>query len=99
VFRAVLYVPSEDPAHVRWVLVCGDYCSARGYLITAIAGVWADVVAMVRCEGADIVIAARRDHLPPDRLPRLEIAAEACTEATGRLQLPARTTRTSEGRQ
>lgn len=78
--RAVIFVPTEDPAHARWVLVCGDHCRRRGYLLTAIVGDWADVAAMVKYEEVDIVVAARWDHLPPDRLPRLEIPAGECAD-------------------
>ena len=93
--RAVIFVPSLDPAHVRWVLVCGEFCSRRGYLITAVVGSWADTIAMVMERAADIVVTARRDHLPPDRLPRLEIAAEACTDVRAlAADPPKRTSRT-----
>lgn len=82
--RAVIFVPALDPAHVKWVLLCGEYCSKRGYLVIAIVGVWADTLILVLEKAADIVVTARRDHLPPDRLPRLDVVAEACAEVLSR---------------
>lgn len=78
-YRAVLFIPHEDPAHDRWVLVCGKYCNSHGYLITAIAGCWESAWAMLVDHAADIVVMARRDHLPPDHMPRTEFVEEEHT--------------------
>lgn len=64
--RAVALIPTDDPAHTRWMVVCGEYCSRNGFLITAIARNYLDAVSMLACRGADIIVAARRDHIPPD---------------------------------
>lgn len=75
-YRAVVFVPSEDQAHKKWLRVCGERCTTRGYLIIAVAGEYADAVEMVLLREADVIVVARREHLPPGRLPLMEIVAE-----------------------
>lgn len=76
--RAVILVPSEDRAHRKWLTVCGDFCSRHKVLITAVARNYVDALSMLVCGGADIIVVARRDHLPPDPI---RVVAEEC--ATG----------------
>lgn len=85
--RAVIYIAahlSENEVG-RWLKSCVDYCAARGYEIADIVldrhggAAWADVLTAVT-GGADaeahVIVVAHRDHLPRNRIPRLEVASE-----------------------
>ena len=47
-------------------------------------GSWDDVVDLLVRGVAQIAVVARREHLPPDRLPRLEVIAETPPQAPDR---------------
>lgn len=81
VLDAVVFVPYEDPAHERWVHVCCEHCAEHNYRVVAVAGTYADAIAMLFEHGSNVMVVARWDHLPPDRLPRIEIVADiACAD-------------------
>jgi hypothetical protein len=69
VFGPALYLPT-------YANQCFDYCSVKGYEIAGIVqGDWQAVVAMLTAGAAGVAVAARPEHLDPDREPRVEIAA------------------------
>lgn len=74
---AILFVPSGDH---RWLDLCGQYAARRGYTVIAVVSDWADVQELAREHNA-VVVYARDEHLPPDRLPRVERALEDCDPA------------------
>lgn len=79
--RAVIYVPAGREAN-RWREVCMLYCANRGYEVVGVVtaprnvGRWRDVRAMARRDALDVLVAARRDHLPAGRRPRIEVVEE-----------------------
>lgn len=72
---AIIFVP-PDPASRPWLVICAQYCVRCGYHVVAVVSDWEDVVRMLKDDGIDIVVVGRREHLPPDRTPRLEIITE-----------------------
>lgn len=80
---AVVFVPAT--AIVPFAKQCLDYCAARGYEIAGvIRGDWAAVARMLITGAASIVVVARREHLDPDREPRVEVLAEVASLALPR---------------
>lgn len=70
---AILFVPSSD--FRRWLDLCGEYAARHGYTVIAVISDWDDVQSLAR-EHSAVVIAGHRDHLPADRLPRIELVTE-----------------------
>jgi hypothetical protein len=70
--RAVLFIPPD--AH-RWLESCAQYAARHGYEVIAIVAAWADADHMAHQHDA-VVVTGRRDHVPADRLPRLEVVLE-----------------------
>lgn len=79
--RAVIYVPAGRDAD-RWQRRCMHHVQRRGYELVAIVAdegdgaQWASVRALIDAGDVEIVVVAKEDHLPPDRLPRPEVAEE-----------------------
>lgn len=69
---AVLFLPSGA---CNWLDTCAKYTARHGYQVVAVVSVWADAVRLAR-QHAAVVVAGQREHLPADRLPRLEIVVE-----------------------
>jgi len=82
--RTVIYVP-DTPETDRWYRLALQYCEMRRYEVVSVVtertggGCWTDVVEMLRTGEADVVVIGRRDHLPAQRRPRVEVIAEAST--------------------
>lgn len=76
--NAVLFVPTGHGAD-RWLTVCAEYAARYRYQVAAIATDWDSVVTMVLQGEAEVVVVARRDHLPVMRTPRLEVITEIQT--------------------
>jgi hypothetical protein len=76
--NAVLFVPTGHGAD-RWLMVCAEYAARYRYQVAAIATDWDSVMTMIRQEEAQVVVVARRDHLPEYRTPRLEVVTEVQT--------------------
>lgn len=85
--NAVLYVPTGHGAD-RWLLVCAEYAARYHYEVAAIASEWDSVVQLLLQGEAQVVVVARRDHLPAMRTPRMEIVTEVQTAPAA--QRPAR---------
>lgn len=78
--RAVIWV-AVDPEWERHAARCVEYCTRMGYELVGVvsagaAGQWASIDRMLTEGRAEIVVAAQRDQLPPDRTPRIEVVAE-----------------------
>lgn len=74
--RAIIYVP-DDEDRGRWEDACLKYCDRRGYEVVALVvggpDRWNDAMDMMYAHEADVVVVASKDHLPPDRTPRVEV--------------------------
>jgi len=85
--RTIIYVPDTADTD-RWYRLALDYCERRRYEVVSVVtersdgGCWADVVEMLRVGEAEVVVVGRRDHLPAQRRPRVEVIAEATTPRT-----------------
>ena len=49
---------------------------------------WPDLVAMLATGTAQVLVVARPEHLPPGRLPRLEVATPAAAPGLPRARRP-----------
>jgi hypothetical protein len=72
---SVIYVPDGISAKA-WIEQCVRHCSAQGYQLVAIASNWADVIRMLMAGHADVAVTGRRDMVPRNLTPRLEVVAE-----------------------
>lgn len=80
VTTAVVFVP--DHLFDQHAPECLAYCTACGYEIAGvIQGDWRAALAMLADGLATVIVVARRDHLPPDGGPRIEVASEHATPA------------------
>ncbi|MFI6819695.1 hypothetical protein ACIBJE_01935 [Micromonospora sp. NPDC050187] len=76
--RVVIYGPAEGGG--QWERHCATWCERAGYQIhgrvaeTPDAAHWPDVVRMMATGEIDLVVMESWGHLPPHRVPRLEIA-------------------------
>lgn len=76
--RAIIYVPAGqfDPHANR----CMDYCKQRGYTFEGIIrDDWEEANRMMRDGQTSVVLVSRREHLDPNRKPRIEVVAEQPT--------------------
>lgn len=72
---AVIYIPSADLKVAA--VACLEYVAACGYQMAGIVvGRWNDAHALALNGTVDVVVVAERSHLPPDRVPRIEVVAE-----------------------
>lgn len=81
---AVVFLPPGVPGAGLWTDACGEYIERRGYRLAAVCGAWGDAVRMVLAGEAEVVVVGRRDHLPADRKPRVEVVTEAASTAENR---------------
>jgi hypothetical protein len=78
--KAVIYLPTVDTG--RWERICLAWCEAKNYLVvgrifeTGDGTAHASMVAMLSSGEADIGVVGSLDHLPPDRVPRVEVAQQ-----------------------
>jgi len=78
--RAVIWI-AADPEWDRYAGWCVSYCTRKGYDIVAVVdgragGRYDDAWQLTRDGRADVIVTPARDHLPADRLPRIEVVAE-----------------------
>lgn len=72
---AVIYIPSADLKLAA--VACLEYVAACGYQMAGIVvGRWNDAQSLALDGTVDVVVVAERSHLPPDRVPRIEVVAE-----------------------
>ena len=73
--RAIIFVP-DDAERERWEKICLAECDRLGYRVVALVrgGVekWGDLRRMLTSGEADVLVVARKEHLPPNRVPRTE---------------------------
>ena len=72
---SVIYVPDGISA-AGWIEHCVRHCTAHGYKVIAIATNWADVLKMLMAGHAQVAVTGRRDMVPRNMTPRLEVVAE-----------------------
>jgi len=77
--RCVLFIPSGSGSR-QWLAICAAYCETNHYEIIAIAAIWDDAIAILAAGEASVAVVGRRDHLPPDRTPRIEVVTEQPTD-------------------
>lgn len=75
VLRCIIFIPS-GPEFARWSQICAAYCLNHHYVVVAVTQVWSTAVEMMASGQVAVAVIAKRDHLPPERLPRLEVVAE-----------------------
>lgn len=85
---AVVFMPPGTPG--RWIDACAEHIAARGYHLAAVCTAWRDAVGLLMSGIAQVVVVGRRDHVPPDVTPRLEVVAESRPEAAENRRRPAR---------
>jgi hypothetical protein len=78
--RSVIYVPSGLELD-RWLAVCAEAVDAHGWDLSAVVRCWEDVTQLIRGGLLDLVVTGSREHLPPDRLPRVVAVDELETPA------------------
>lgn len=82
--RAVIYVHAGPDAPM-WEKRCLAHVESHDYhLITLVideqhGGQWSTVTQLMRDNEIDVCVVGRRDYLPTDRLPRVEVADEDAT--------------------
>jgi hypothetical protein len=86
---AGLFVP-HGADFARWRDTCAAHAHNRGYAIVAIATTWDAAQAMLTAGEAVVAVVGRRDHLPADRLPRLEVVNEQPASLDPRRRRPVR---------
>lgn len=72
--KAVIYAPTECLEEAA--TTCLEHGQAAGYDIEGICLRWDDAQAMALRGVVQVIIVADRSHLPPDRVPRIEIPGE-----------------------
>lgn len=88
--QAIVYVPPGIRSAGVWTDTCGEYVQRRGYRLAAVCSVWADVIRLLFGGKADVVVVGRRDHLPRDRKPRVEVVSEERADTTPTKRRPRR---------
>ncbi|GGL10642.1 hypothetical protein [Mangrovihabitans endophyticus] len=71
---AVVFIPSPDLVDAS--PACVLHCAARGYELAGIVVAdWREVDRLLREGGVTVVVVARPEHVPPDGVPRVEVAS------------------------
>lgn len=79
---AVIYTPDGDETQRRaWRDQCMRHCQARGYLVVGTTTQWRDAASMMLDGRAQVIVAAKPEHFPLDRVPRVEAAGQPPTTA------------------
>lgn len=73
---AIIFLPSGLPASAKWRDACAEYCMRRKYRVVGVVSGYADLIRMLVDGKADVGVVGRRDHLPRDRTPRLDVVVE-----------------------
>lgn len=74
--EAIIYLPPGLPASGTWRDACAEFCQRKRYHIAAVVTDWMDVIGMLMAGEADVAVVGRRDHLPNDRKPRIDVVVE-----------------------
>jgi hypothetical protein len=76
VLDAVIFIPLTDPSARQWAMMCFSHCARSGYTPVAVVHRWCDILQMILAGARPVVVVAKRDHIPGDRLPRIEVVSE-----------------------
>lgn len=77
---AVIFIPAEHLA--TYSAACFDYCAARSYEVVGLVTTSSEAATRMLVDGiANVMVVARRDHLDPEREPRVEVLAEQASPA------------------
>jgi hypothetical protein len=75
--RAVIICPSESARwYQHWMTMCVDYCRQQGYETVGVTEDWQGARRMLDAHEAEVIVVAKREHLPKSSGPRLEVIAE-----------------------
>jgi hypothetical protein len=75
VLDAVIFIPLTDPQARQWAMMCFSHCARSGYTPVAVVHRWCDILPMILAGVRPVVVVARQDHIPCDRLPRVEVVS------------------------
>lgn len=81
--RSGLFVPTHLTDTLQWTNICARHSTSYGYHIDSVVSTWSDLVRMLFTGQIHVAVAGQRDHLPPDRTPRIEFAMDQ-----GKQQVP-----------
>lgn len=71
---AVIFLPTA--MHIaQFGNQCARHCTWKGYDVAGVTANWRAVTDMITSREAGVIVAARFEHLNPDREPRTEIAS------------------------
>lgn len=74
---AIILLPPGDPIDGEFAQQCMAHIGRRrDYRLYTILDNWADVMQVLATRPATVVVAARPEHLDPDRQPRMEFVGE-----------------------
>jgi hypothetical protein len=99
---AAIWIPSHvDPIEPH-LMACLDHARRCRYGLLGIitTAPWEEVRRMMMDGKVDVVVVAEREHLPPDRTPRIEVAARgahASAASSPRGPVPPRRRRPGQG--
>lgn len=86
---AVIYLLDNEETQ-RWARVCMDWCDRHGYELVSVVvdetpngAKWRDVVRMMADAEVQVCVVPRWDHMPRERLPRVEVIAEDVARDAG----------------
>lgn len=86
---SIVFVPSDQTAR-PWLIICAEHCARHGYHMVAVVSDWDDAWHMLRDGEAQVLVIGQRDHLPPDRLPRIEFVTDVPPDVPPELRRPRR---------
>lgn len=75
-------MPADDPERDRFTRECLADCERAGLEVTALVAYtdrdngWTEAVRVIESHSAEVIVVARREHVPPDRVPQLRVVAE-----------------------
>lgn len=94
VLTAAIYL-RDDVETQRWARVCMDWCEHHAYRVVSVVvdatqdgAKWMSVVRMMADGVVQVCVVPRWDHMPPDRLPRVEVIAEDVARDVGAPERP-----------
>lgn len=74
--NAVIYLPPGLAAVATWQDTCAQYCARRRYQLAGFVTEWTDLTYLLLHGEADVAVVGRRDHLPRNRTPRIDVVVE-----------------------
>jgi 2,4-dienoyl-CoA reductase-like NADH-dependent reductase (Old Yellow Enzyme family) len=87
---AVFFHPAEGDFNPTWAAAAFSHIEAGGYRCAGIVRDWDAAMAMIANRTAQVIVVARREHIHPEWLPRIEVAGETHRRAARDLGGPPR---------